>query len=330
MSYDLRLLQYAVALGEHRNFARAAKALHIAQPTLSRGIKNLETQCGSQLFDRTSTGADLTDAGILFLTHARDLLARSDDLKREMNLLAGLETGDLRIGAGTYPSHMCVDRAVCRMVREHPGVQISVTTDNWASIIPALRKREIELAVIDVTAAENSPEMEITKLAQHQGYFVFRSGHPLLRSRDKRPMEDAWNFPIVSTSRFPQEVFRGLAEAMAASVRSKPPRSKTIVTIACESLPMMKTIAMETDAVALLPLHLVIEEIKACRVQAVPVPTWIKGNFGIARLAHRSLSPLGEAFVRLLQEEDAALLRWEEETTKELFELRSRPATASR
>jgi DNA-binding transcriptional LysR family regulator len=214
MDYELRLLQYAVALAEYRNFARAAKALHVTQPTLSRGIKNLEEQCGSHLFDRTTTGADLTDAGFLFLKHASEVLARAEDMAREMNLVAGLETGDLRIGSGTYPTHMYVDRALCRLIREHPGVQISVAVDNWANVLPMLRKREIDLAVA---------EIEVSKLAQYQAYMVFRSGHPLLQSRGTKRRKLAWNFPIVFTSRFPHEMFRGLAEALCASQKANPP-----------------------------------------------------------------------------------------------------------
>jgi DNA-binding transcriptional LysR family regulator len=86
---------------------------------------------------------------------------------------------------------------------------------------------------------------------------------------------------------------------------------------------MMKTIAMETDAIAILPLRLVFEEAKAGTLAAVPAPPWLKSNFGIARLAHRSLSPLGEEFVRMVREEDAALLAWEKQATNELFGRRS-------
>jgi DNA-binding transcriptional LysR family regulator len=329
MDYDLRLLQYAVALAEHRNFARAAKSLHVTQPTLSRGIHNLEVVCGSRLFDRTSRGAEPTDAGFLLLKHASDVLARAQDMAREMNLVAGLETGDLRIGSGTYPTHMYVDRALCRLIREHPSVQISVGVDNWANVLPMLRKREIDLAVIDVTAAESDPEIEVSKLAQYQAYMVFRSGHPLLQSRGTKRRKLAWNFPIVFTSRFPHEMFRGLAEALCASQKANPPGpgGKAVVSIACESLPMMKAIAMETDAIAILPLRLVFEEVKAGTLAAVPAPPWLKSNFGIARLTHRSLSPLGEEFVRMVREEDAALLAWEKQATKELFVRKSKRAS---
>jgi DNA-binding transcriptional LysR family regulator len=321
MDYDLRLLQYAVALAEHRNFARAAKALHVTQPTLSRGIHSLEVICGSRLFDRTSRGADPTDAGFLFLKHASEVLARAGDLAREMNLVAGFETGDLRIGSATYPTHMYVDRALCRLIREHPSVQINVAVDNWANIVPMLRNREIDLAIMDVTASESDPEIEVSKLAQYQGYMVFRSGHPLLQLRGKERSKLAWNFPIVFTSRFPSDMFRGLAEALCASRKINRPElaGKAVVSIACESLPMMKTIAMETDAIAILPLRLVFEEVKAGELTAVPGPAWLKGNFGIARIAHRSLSPIAEEFVRIVREEDAALLAWEKQATQELF-----------
>ena len=163
-------------LAEHRSFARAAKAVHISQPALSRSIQELEQRAGTRLFDRTSLGAEPTAAGALFLEHARDVMSRASDLGREMDLLKGLETGELRIGAGTYPSNMYVDQAIGRLLREHPSVKISISNDNWSNLLPLLRKRELDLAIIEATTAEAEPEMHVIRLSTHQGYLVLASG----------------------------------------------------------------------------------------------------------------------------------------------------------
>ena len=181
MDFELRLLRCALALADHRNFARAAKAVYISQPALSRAIQELEQRAGTRLFDRTSLGVEPTDAGVVLLDHARDVMSRASDLGREMDLLHGLEKGELRIGAGTYPAHLYVDRVIGRLVREHPSVRINVANDNWANLLPLLRKREIDLAVIDVTSASTDPEMNASRLSPRKGYFTVRPGHPLLK-----------------------------------------------------------------------------------------------------------------------------------------------------
>src|SRR5581483_8789366 len=71
---DLRLVGYFVVVAEHRHFGRAASALRVAQPSLSRQIRRLEQQLGVRLFDRTPQGTRLTEAGEVFLPRARALL----------------------------------------------------------------------------------------------------------------------------------------------------------------------------------------------------------------------------------------------------------------
>src|SRR6201999_1077912 len=71
---DLRLVGYFVAVAEHRHFGRAAAALRVAQPSLSRQIRRLEQQIGVRLFDRTPQSTRLTEAGEVFLPRAKALL----------------------------------------------------------------------------------------------------------------------------------------------------------------------------------------------------------------------------------------------------------------
>ena len=330
MNFDLRLLRCALALSEFRNFARAAKAIHISQPALSRSIQELEQRAGTRLFDRTSQGVEPTAAGAVFLEHARDVMSRASDLGREMDLLKGLETGELRIGSGTYPSNMYVDKAIGRLLREHPTVSVSISNDNWSNLLPLLRKRDLDLAVIDATAAESEPEMHVTRLREHQGYLVLRAGHPLLAVDDAQQLAETWKYPFVATSRFPSALFKELAAALLGPQRAANVGTKSVQSVTCESLHMMKTIALESDAVALLPLNLAAEEIERGEMYAIPGPSWMRASFGIVRLAHRSLSPLGETFVRMVQEADSELFDWEEKTAKRLFHRKSAKAAAQR
>src|SRR6202000_124026 len=71
---DLRLVGYFVVVAEHRHFGRAASALRVGQPSLSRQIRRLEQQLGARLLDRAPQGTQLTEAGEVFLPQARALL----------------------------------------------------------------------------------------------------------------------------------------------------------------------------------------------------------------------------------------------------------------
>ena len=98
---ELRHLKYFVALGEALHFRRAAERLSIAQPALSQQIQQLERELGVRLLERTQRRVSLTDAGIVFLEHARATLAEAAEAIRLARLAGRGEVGHLGVGAVT-------------------------------------------------------------------------------------------------------------------------------------------------------------------------------------------------------------------------------------
>jgi DNA-binding transcriptional LysR family regulator len=112
---ELRLLHHALALAQHRNFKRAATVLDITQPTLSRSIAALERELGVPLFDRSHKGVTPTPYGRVLLAQGELVLKRETDLRREIQLLAGLEEGSLVVSAGPYLAETTVATAIARV-----------------------------------------------------------------------------------------------------------------------------------------------------------------------------------------------------------------------
>ena len=331
MDFEIRLLRCALALAEHRNFARAAANLHITQPSLTRAIRGLERQAGVQIFERGARRVEVTDAGLIFLNHAREVMAHSSDLSREMELLRGLDKGELQVGVGTYMNEMFADVAISRIVCRHPAVRLRIANDNWTNLLPLLRNRELDLAVLavaDITAAD---EFHVTPLTLRQGYLAVRPGHPLLTHKEPLTMRDVLRYPFVSVSRFPSEVLRQVVGETASSEKHEQAGPKSVPSIACESVSMMKTIAQGSDAVALVPLSPVLADLKAKTIAILPLElALLKPQFGIVRLAHRSLSPVGELFVRTLLEVDAEVATLEQDAASRMFGGKPRKSVAAR
>ena len=120
---DLRLLHQAITLASFRNYARAAQALHLTQPALSRSIAGLEQRLGEKLFNRTSRGVEPTAFGALLLARSQALLDGATNIEREFKLMRGLELGELRVGSGAYPAQMSVGKAIGRMLNRHPRLR---------------------------------------------------------------------------------------------------------------------------------------------------------------------------------------------------------------
>ncbi len=94
---ELQQLRCFVAVADHGSFTRAAQALTLSQPTLSQSVSKLETEFGTELFQRTSRGAALTSAGEILLESVRKVLESVDHTQAAVDAIHGLTTGTLTV-----------------------------------------------------------------------------------------------------------------------------------------------------------------------------------------------------------------------------------------
>jgi DNA-binding transcriptional LysR family regulator len=125
---DLRKLRYFVAVAEHLHFGRAAEALHIAQPVLSRQIKVLEDDLKALLFVRDKRATELTPAGAQLLAEARPLLANAAALRRRVTRVA---RGPATFVVGFMPG-LIVTAPIRALVSRHPELTVEVIRTTWA------------------------------------------------------------------------------------------------------------------------------------------------------------------------------------------------------
>ena len=146
---ELRHLRYFVAVAEELHFGRAATRLRIAQPPLSRQIRDLEREIGTPLFDRTARGVDLTPAGNAFLPEARLTLAQAERAQRTALRAARGETGRLRVGFVEAATHSGVLPSVLGFFRMHlPSIGLSLFEMEAVQQAEALRDGRVDLGLI--------------------------------------------------------------------------------------------------------------------------------------------------------------------------------------
>jgi len=139
---DLRLVGYFVVVAEHSHFGRAATALRVAQPSLSRQIRRLEQQLGVRLLDRTPQGTRLTDAGQVFLPRAKALLRSA--VAARAQALAAAQPSRIVIG---YTMGMITTPAVRELRRENPDADVQVTHLDWNQARDALLEHRVDAVV---------------------------------------------------------------------------------------------------------------------------------------------------------------------------------------
>jgi DNA-binding transcriptional LysR family regulator len=142
LDLDLRLVRYFTVVAEHRHFGRAAEALRVAQPSLSRQIRHLEQQLGARLLDRTPQGSRLTEAGEVFLPLARALLRSADQAAARTR--AAAQPSRITIG---YTIGLIVTPAVRQLRREHPDADVQTLHLDWNQPREALLDHRVDAVV---------------------------------------------------------------------------------------------------------------------------------------------------------------------------------------
>jgi DNA-binding transcriptional LysR family regulator len=141
---DLRKLRYFVAVAEQLHFGRAAEALHIAQPVLSRQIKALEDELKAQLFARDRRATELTPAGRQLLADARPLLASADALRRRV-ARAARGPGSFTVG---FMPGLIVTAAVRALLDRHPGLTVNVLRTSWDDQTEVIRDGRADVSYV--------------------------------------------------------------------------------------------------------------------------------------------------------------------------------------
>jgi DNA-binding transcriptional LysR family regulator len=154
---NLDQLRGFVAVARLGNFTRAAEALHLAQPSLSRQIASLEQGLGAELIHRARGGSTLTPAGEALFPLARRMLADAESVHRELAELAGLRRGRVRLGATPSLSLSLVAEALSAYHSAHPAIELEISEQGSRRLLDELGRGELDLALIttsDVTSAE--------------------------------------------------------------------------------------------------------------------------------------------------------------------------------
>ena len=302
---DLRQLRHLAAVAEHGNFSRAAVALHLTQPALSRSIQALEAAVGAPVLERTRGAIEPTDLGLLLLRHAKLLDTSLRDLDREIALTKGLELGELRIGVGPFGGSALVGPVVGRLSRLHPRLRVKLVVAPWRELPERARQRDVDLILAALNDVETLEDFEARALAVHPCYFVCRSGHPLA-ALPAPSAADAFGYPLAGPA-LPEQALELILDAMPAGARAKL-QHRAPLAIECDSSSIITRILLESDALSMMPRFMVESDLAAGRLVMLPkIDVGLRVCFGAAWLRQRSMSRAGAKFIELLAEYDAAL-----------------------
>jgi DNA-binding transcriptional LysR family regulator len=199
---DVKQLRVLKAVAEHGSFSAAAEALSYTQPAISQQVAALEKQTGTTLVDRTSRGVRLTDAGLALVDHAEVVLARLAAAEAELEAMAGVRGGRVRLASFPTAGASLLPPAVALFTQRHPHVELSFVEREPEQAAQMLRAAELEVAIVFEYGEYDHPELErfyegleLRRLVDDPMYLALPLGHPAAnkpRVRLKDLSDETW------------------------------------------------------------------------------------------------------------------------------------------
>jgi DNA-binding transcriptional LysR family regulator len=274
--------RHFVLVAEHKTLTAAAAQAHVTQPAMTLSLQRLEAELGARLFVRTPKGAELTEAGRVFLPRARAALAAVSDAKRAVSELAGLVVGVVRLGAGATVCTYYLPRLLARFRRRHPHVQICVREATTDVLEHALEGGEIDLAILAQRGRGRGDLFGVDELVLVCAPSFARGARKKLRITDDTPFV---TFPRGATTR--------------ELLDERFPRANVVMELG--GIAAIKSNVRAGVGVALVSRRAVERDVEAGTLVVIAHPeTPIRRNLTIAHRGVERLPPAAAALRRLL------------------------------
>jgi len=177
MPFNLRLIRVFLAIAHRGNITQAAADLGVSQPAVSRSVRELERQTRATLLERTPSGVRLTDAGQALLAHARNIFAEARAAEEDLEALAGLTQGTLRVGGSPTIATYLLPPILQVFHSRYPGVELRLTSAPSRAIARLLAEREIDVALVETPVED--PRLRSALWGEDQLVVIAAPGHAL-------------------------------------------------------------------------------------------------------------------------------------------------------
>jgi DNA-binding transcriptional LysR family regulator len=192
---DVRRMRVLREVGIRGSFSAAAEALSFTQSAVSQQIAALEREAGTVLVERSARGVRLTEAGEALVAHADAILARLSEAEAELEAIAGLRGGRLRMASFSSAGSTLMPLAIAAFRGQHPAVELSMSLLETDEAMPLLRSGDLDLALIESSQHAEEAGIERTHLLEDPLYLVLPRDHPLASKRRLRLSDlagEAW------------------------------------------------------------------------------------------------------------------------------------------
>lgn len=289
---DLHILLAAVQNG---SMAKAATALSMSQPAVSKAIAEMEHLLGVRVLERSARGVEPTRYGLALVRRAHAVFNELSQTVKEIEFLADPTVGELRIGTTDPFAASIVAPVVDELSREHPRVGFHIVTGDLSTLLLEVSARNIEFAISRLF--DHVPVTDVNvEVLFHDAYVVVGAAHnPWVRRRGFSLADllgEAWVVP-------PYDTLQGRQNIAAFQASGVEPPHPTVSTL---SLNLRNTLLATGRFLTILPSFTLRLAGKDSLLRALPIELpKTRRPIGVVRQRNRSPSPLGELFLERLR-----------------------------
>jgi DNA-binding transcriptional LysR family regulator len=291
-----RLRQLALIVREH-SYSKAAEAIGISQPALSKSIRSLERALGVQLLERGRFGATPTAFGLALVRHADAIDAELRSAVQEVDALRAARSGQVCIGCGPSEATRLLPIALERVRSRAPGICVTVLYGLNEALMPMVKHGEVDFAVSSIPARSVDTELRQIKLHEDRAAVVVRTGHPLLKKRGPLSAHHLVGHDWILARQ--HELERRALDDLFLAHGLAPPD----VGLETTSAVLMKTAVMQSNFLTFLPRELIYWEERAGLLAALQLaaPSWHR-IVGLTLRSRAGISPAAQALIDSLRE----------------------------
>ena len=177
---DIQHIRYFLAIAEHQSFSKAAQALYVTQPILTRCVKNLEKELGTPLIVRSTKSFSLTDAGQALVTHGTALLQQHRDIYRRIADIADSGSGEIHIASPGVLLDMYFPKLVTQYRQLHPGVRITAAESGTKTVVRDVISGRADMGLVMLPLTDTEA-LDIYPIVQNEVHVIVHRDHPLAK-----------------------------------------------------------------------------------------------------------------------------------------------------
>ena len=275
-------------IAELGSISKAAEYLNVSQPTLSKRLSRLEHVLQIPLFHRSTTGMLPTQAASYLIESGRPLMATLKSIERHIEMMNGLETGELHLGVGPIVEQLFLPEVLLRLSELAPSAKIAIRTESAEELLSMLCDGVLDLIVGPLDASSVPANLVVKAVVEEEIVIVARQGHPLSKKTGIVSSKQLRRYPSIAPH-VPESISRpepGLGQLFSQGIY-------------CDNYSTCKALVAKSDHVTGGPASIFHRELEGGELVRLPIKTNVLWRASCVARPEAALLPMVRQVMRL-------------------------------